>query len=646
MNEGSIAPAELLALKGSTATELYLVGEVQKVYKSQGVDIHDKHIELIVRQMLKKVRVESAGDTPLLPGQLVDKAVLARANDDARKAKKEEATFEPLILGITKASLATESFLSAASFQETTKVLTDAAIEGKIDRLLGLKENVIIGKLIPAATGLKKYRGIEIEPAEPLPSSMFAAEAQELLAALEEIGDGEVDLTALGLAFEEELPVEDAPPEARRGVEQRAQRGAGTQRVSASRVDGLSGADTPARCSRVYAAVPFPASLARCSALSARSKSDTPSSSGFSSAIPADRLRPGPAEAGLRRSVRLQPGKHPLGVDPAGRRQDDGELVAADAAREVGRPDRLAEQIRDLDEKAVACDLTDPAVRELEVIEVEHAHGQPAPVAVRACDLERQCLVEASAGCRDPVSPSVSGSRRTRARVRAFSIAGPVWRAIASSVWNSVPATGGSSPRPKTVRKPSWPPSDSSGTAIGRPHRRLLFVPCREVVGDPDRAHPAAVRRAADGSGAGGARRVGGEAGRGDESDTVHLDSDERAGDARQRGGRLGGSRDHLVEVECLPERFDEARPERILAHPLDRLTELVRERVHPLAHPESARATRRSDARRARSMIAAATTVTERAATAAMSARAAVLIDLVAAYSGVAMRPSSSATS
>jgi DNA-directed RNA polymerase subunit beta' len=213
LNEGSIAPAELLALKGSTATELYLVGEVQKVYKSQGVDIHDKHIELIVRQMLKKVRIESAGETTLLPGQLVDKAALGRANEVARKAKKEQATFEPLILGITKASLATESFLSAASFQETTKVLTDAAIEGKIDRLLGLKENVIIGKLIPAATGLKKYRGSEIEPAEPLPSSMFAAEAQELLAALEEIGDGDVDLTALGLAFEEELPVEDAPPE-------------------------------------------------------------------------------------------------------------------------------------------------------------------------------------------------------------------------------------------------------------------------------------------------------------------------------------------------------------------------------------------------------------------------------------------------
>ena len=151
-------------LKGSTPTELYLVGEVQKVYKSQGVDIHDKHIELIVRQMLKKVRVENAGDTELLPGQLVDKVVLERENVRVKKAKGEQATYEPLILGITKASLATESFLSAASFQETTKVLTDASIEGKVDHLLGLKENVIIGKLIPAATGLKRYRGDRDRP--------------------------------------------------------------------------------------------------------------------------------------------------------------------------------------------------------------------------------------------------------------------------------------------------------------------------------------------------------------------------------------------------------------------------------------------------------------------------------------------------
>jgi DNA-directed RNA polymerase subunit beta' len=206
LNEGSLNPSELLLLKGSTPTELYLVGEVQKVYKSQGVDIHDKHIELIVRQMLKKVRVESAGDTDLLPGQLVDRVVLERANAEAKKAKKEQATYEPLILGITKASLATESFLSAASFQETTKVLTDAAIEGKVDHLHGLKENVIIGKLIPAATGLKRYRTIEIQPAEPLPTMVLAPEAEaELLAALEEIGDGDgIDLSALGITFDEE----------------------------------------------------------------------------------------------------------------------------------------------------------------------------------------------------------------------------------------------------------------------------------------------------------------------------------------------------------------------------------------------------------------------------------------------------------
>src|SRR5215831_18013128 len=122
----------------TTSRSSCLAGEVQKVYKSQGVEIHDKHIELIVRQMLKKVRVENNGDTDLLPGQLVDKIVLEHENARVKKEKKEQATSEPLILGITKASLATESFLSAASFQETTKVLTDASIEGKVDRLLGL----------------------------------------------------------------------------------------------------------------------------------------------------------------------------------------------------------------------------------------------------------------------------------------------------------------------------------------------------------------------------------------------------------------------------------------------------------------------------------------------------------------------------
>jgi len=206
LTEGSISPADLLRLKGYTAVELYLVDQVQKVYKSQGVEIHDKHIELIVRQMLKKVRVESAGGTDLLPGQLVDKLVLDRENTRVKKEKaKDQATWEPLILGITKASLATESFLSAASFQETTKVLTDAAIEGKVDRLLGLKENVIIGKLIPAATGLKRYRNIDIRPSDKVPVTAYQRPQTEeqLLAALEEIEstDGTEGLAGLGLDF-------------------------------------------------------------------------------------------------------------------------------------------------------------------------------------------------------------------------------------------------------------------------------------------------------------------------------------------------------------------------------------------------------------------------------------------------------------
>ncbi len=210
LNEGSLWPSELLELhahsgKGSTPTERYLVGEVQRVYKSQGVDIHDKHIELIVRQMMKKVLIETSGDTELLPGNLYDKVVVGRANAQATATKKgEPATVVPMILGITKASLATESFLSAASFQETTKVLTDAAIRGKTDRLLGLKENVIIGKLIPAATGLKKYRGIGIESSEPLPAATRVGEDVGLLAELEQIGgDG---LGAYGVPYEDEAP--------------------------------------------------------------------------------------------------------------------------------------------------------------------------------------------------------------------------------------------------------------------------------------------------------------------------------------------------------------------------------------------------------------------------------------------------------
>ena len=206
LNEGSLYPHELLAIRGRTETELYLVNEVQEVYKSQGVDINDKHIELIVRQMMKKVRVDQKGDTDLLPGQFVDRFDYARINQAVQDAGGETAQAEEIILGITKASLNTDSFLSAASFQETTKVLTDAALEGKIDRLNGLKENVIIGKLIPAATGLKRYRRIEIEPAEPLPRGMddVGLLDHDDLAAELGLTDGET-LTGFGGGLEPDL---------------------------------------------------------------------------------------------------------------------------------------------------------------------------------------------------------------------------------------------------------------------------------------------------------------------------------------------------------------------------------------------------------------------------------------------------------
>ena len=152
---------------------------MQEVYRSQGVEINDKHIELIVRQMVKKVRILTQGDTVFLPGQLVDRHVFKAENARVLAEGGQAAEEEQVILGITKASLATESFLSAASFQETTKVLTDASIEGKVDHLLGLKENVIIGKLIPAGTGLKRYRSIEISPAWKLEAEQEAFEALE-----------------------------------------------------------------------------------------------------------------------------------------------------------------------------------------------------------------------------------------------------------------------------------------------------------------------------------------------------------------------------------------------------------------------------------------------------------------------------------
>ena len=169
ITEGSVNPHDVLAISGTHAVEDYLIEEVQRVYRMQGVDINDKHIEVIVRQMMKKVKVEDPGDTKLLPSSLVEKTEFEAENQIVRERiaagepDLREATCSPTLLGITKASLATDSFLSAASFQETTRVLTDAAIKGKVDPLLGLKENVIIGKLVPAGTGMKCYSGVEIE---------------------------------------------------------------------------------------------------------------------------------------------------------------------------------------------------------------------------------------------------------------------------------------------------------------------------------------------------------------------------------------------------------------------------------------------------------------------------------------------------
>ena len=175
LTEGSVNPHDILKIKGVRAVQDYMLREVQRVYRLQGVEINDKHIEVIVRQMLKKVRIENNGDSDFLPGTLVDTLEFEDKVEELREKGMEEPEGKQIILGITKASLATNSFLSAASFQETTKVLTDAAIKGKVDPLIGLKENVIIGKLIPAGTGMKRYRNIglhsdmvdSLEPPEP-----------------------------------------------------------------------------------------------------------------------------------------------------------------------------------------------------------------------------------------------------------------------------------------------------------------------------------------------------------------------------------------------------------------------------------------------------------------------------------------------
>ena len=162
LTEGSVNPHDILKIKGVRAVQDYMIQEVQRVYRLQGVEINDKHVEVIVRQMLKKIRVEESGDGDVLPGVSMDVLDFNDMNEALIAEGKRPAEGKQVMLGITKASLATDSFLSAASFQETTKVLTEAAIKGKVDNLIGLKENVIIGKLIPAGTGMKRYRSVKL----------------------------------------------------------------------------------------------------------------------------------------------------------------------------------------------------------------------------------------------------------------------------------------------------------------------------------------------------------------------------------------------------------------------------------------------------------------------------------------------------
>ena len=192
ITEGSINPNEILTIKGPEGVFEYLVQEVQKVYRNQGVDINDKHIEIIGRQMLKKVRVEDNGETSMFAGSLIDMYEFEEENKKAEEEGKRPATGKRVLLGITKASLATESFLSAASFQETTRVLTEAAIKGKVDDLIGLKENVIIGKLIPAGTGMNLYKNTRISTEElDDVGEVEEVEENEITENLEEVQDAE-----------------------------------------------------------------------------------------------------------------------------------------------------------------------------------------------------------------------------------------------------------------------------------------------------------------------------------------------------------------------------------------------------------------------------------------------------------------------
>ncbi|MFM8190913.1 MAG: DNA-directed RNA polymerase subunit beta', partial [Candidatus Nanopelagicus sp.] len=188
---GAIDPKQVLRILGPRQTQIHLVSEIQEVYRMQGVSIHDKHIEIIVRQMLKRITVLEPGDTDLLPGELVERGRFEEENRRVVSTGGKAASGRPELMGITKASLATESWLSAASFQETTRVLTDAALSEKSDPLLGLKENVIIGKLIPAGTGLARYRNVRVEPTEEAKAAVYAAYDEFEFTPFESQGSGE-----------------------------------------------------------------------------------------------------------------------------------------------------------------------------------------------------------------------------------------------------------------------------------------------------------------------------------------------------------------------------------------------------------------------------------------------------------------------
>ena len=207
LTSGSLNPHDVLKIKGVRAVQDYMLREVQRVYRLQGVEINDKHIEVIVRQMLKKIHVEEAGDAEILPGINMDVLEFNAMNEKLIAEGKAPAEGKQIMLGITKASLATDSFFSAASFQETTKVLTEAAISGKTDHLIGLKENVIIGKLIPAGTGMRRYRNVKLDTDVP------ASEA------VEEISDEDPAVLDIRDEIDEVLPEEGLSKEVEQAID-------------------------------------------------------------------------------------------------------------------------------------------------------------------------------------------------------------------------------------------------------------------------------------------------------------------------------------------------------------------------------------------------------------------------------------------